>query len=156
MQTFPETLSLPVRLVGDESSEELVKKLAAVHNYFLSKINELNQRSTDIEAPESTVGEHTHAVNDIVANTKIFNQNNTARVDTEETLFEDILRFYTNNTLRMSILSAGVFVITGNVGITGAVDVTGAITATTDITATEQVIAYGDIDLTQFAFMMGS
>ncbi len=103
MQTFPETLSLPVRLVGDESSEELVKKLAAVHNYFLSKINELNQRSTDIEAPESTVGEHTHAVNDIVANTKIFNQNNTARVDTEETLFEDKIRLYTNSTQRMIV-----------------------------------------------------
>ncbi len=112
-QTYPETLSLPVRLVGDESQDELVKKLTADFNYVLSKMNELNQRSTDIEAPESTVGEHTHAVNDIVANTKIFNQNGTTRVDTEETLFEDIIRLYVDSTQEAQLDLNGLTLKTG-------------------------------------------
>ena len=158
MQTFPETLSLPVRLVGDESSEELVKKLAAVHNYFLSKINELNQRSTDIEAPESTVGEHTHAVNDIVANTKIFNQNGTTKVDTEETLFENIIRFDVDNTQEAQIDLNGLTLKTG--ASVNELSIDGTLTGNSDdAVPTEQAVkAYVDNNddrIEQFAYFMG-
>jgi len=158
-QTFPETLSLPVRLVGDESQEELVKKLTADFNYVLSKMNELNLRETDLETgsvggTESTVGPHSHDVTEIVANTKIFNANGTTRVDTEETLFEDIIRFYVNGTQEAQMDLNGLTLKTGASINEFSIDGTMA-GDSDDAVPTEQAVKeFGDFNR-RYAFLVG-